>query len=385
MEVSVCHPRELGPTECARWAELQAETGGLDNPFCSASFAKSVGEVDEPARVAVISDGPSIVGFLPFRPGRLGSGRPLAAGIAGCHPLLYRPGSGLSWREVLAGCHMTMWSFDNLVAPACPTVATTTIPSHVIDLTDGYERYLAAAAVRSKRYFNWLRRKRQRIERELGEIRFTSGLDDPAGLDALIRWKSDQYRRSGRPDPFARPWVLALVHRLDDSRRPDCTGYLSVMRAGDHVLAVDFSLHSRSVYAGWFVSYNTEFAAYSPGAVRWLSVLEKAAALGLSTVDLGPGDQDYKLRMATGTTDLFRGHLARPRPSAVAHRLARYPHNRGVEFVLAHPRLREDVRKSLRLAGSVRLRLAGDGPSESLPPFERPPTFERPAAGPAGQ
>jgi CelD/BcsL family acetyltransferase involved in cellulose biosynthesis len=379
MEVSVCHPKELGPTERAQWTELQEAAISLHSPFASAAFAKAVGEVDERARVAVISDGPSIVGFLPFRPGRLGGGRPLAAGIAGCHPLLYRPGSDLCWSELLAGCHMTMWSFDNLVAPACPTPAGATIASHVIDLTLGYEHYLAESALRSKRYFNWVRRKRKRIERELGEICFTSGVDDPAGLQALIRWKSDQYRRSGRPDPFARPWVLDLVHLLEDSRSPDCSGRLSVMRAGDHVLAVDFSLHSRGVYAGWFVSYDTEFAAYSPGAVRWLSVLETAAELGHSTVDLGPGDQDYKLRMATGTTELFRGYLARPRPSAVAHRVARYPHDRSVEFVLAHPRLREDVRKSLRLAGSVRQRLAGEGQ------FDRPPPFEHPAAGTAGR
>lgn len=373
MEVTVCHPRELGATECAQWGELQAGTISLANPFASATFAKAVGEVDERARVGVISAGPSIVGFLPFRPGRLGSGRPLGAGVAGCHPLLHRAGADLSWPDVLAGCQLTMWNFDNLVAPGCPSPATTTIPSHVIDLTGGYDHYLSEAAVRSKRYFNWLRRKRQRIERELGEICFTSGVDDPAGMDALIRWKSDQYRRSGWRDPFARRWVLDLVRLLADSRSADCTGLLSVLRAGNHVLAVDFSLHSDSVYAGWFVSFNPEFAAYSPGAVRWLPVLEKAAALNLSTVDLGAGDQDYKRRMATGTSELFRGYLARPGPSAVAHRLARYPRDRGVEFVLAHPRLRADVRKSLRLAGSMRLRLAGEGP------------FERPAAGPAGK
>ena len=364
MEVTVCQPRELGPTERAQWGELQTGTTNFANPFASATFAKAVGEVDERARVGLMWDGPSIVGVLPFRPGRLGSGRPLAAGIAGCHPLLRRPGADFCAFELLAGCNLTMWSFENLVAPGPPSPTTSTVATNVIDLTGGYDHYLSEAAVRSKRYFNWLRRKRQRIERELGEICFTSGVDDPAGLQALIRWKSAQYRRTGRPDPFARRWVLDLVHLLSDTRSADCTGRLSVLRAGGQVLAVDFSLHSESIYAGWFVAFNPEFASYSPGAVRWLFVLEKAAALNLSTADLGPGDQDYKLRMATGTTELFRGYIARPCASAVAYRLARYPHDRGIEFVLAHPRLRADVRKSLRLAGSVRTRLAGEGPLE---------------------
>lgn len=355
MEVTVCHPRDLGPGDVAQWQQLQAGCGALANPFASVTFARTMALVDERARVALVTDGDQLVGVLPFRRCRSGRGRPPGAGVSGCEALIHVPEADVPWTEVLARCGLSTWQFDNLVAAERPLGSAAT-STHVIDLHRGFESYTEEVHKRSKRFLNDLARKRRRLERDIGEATLAVGLDAPA-MAKLVEWKSAQYRRSGLPDPFSRPWVRELLERLAETVERDCTGRLSVLRARDEVLAVDFSLHSESVYAGWFVTYNPRFSAYSPGTIRWLLVLEQLAALGISIVDLGPGDQDYKYRMATGTAELYRGMLARPSVRASVYRATRTSRQQVTDFVLTHDRLRSTVRSTLRATGRLRTRL----------------------------
>ena len=51
-------------------------------------------------------------------------------------------------------------------------------------------------------------------------------------LRTVIGWKSAQYRRTGRPDCFARPWIVQLVEDLFSIRGEDFSGVLSMLYAG---------------------------------------------------------------------------------------------------------------------------------------------------------
>ncbi len=359
MSVEVCTPGELGPVEVAVWRELQRQSPRLSNPFLSATFAIAAGELDRLARVAVVRDGGELVGFVPFRRSPTGIARPLAPGVAGCSGVVTRAGFELDWRQLLRRCRVSVWELDHLVttdaalpsrAPGVRRAATS-----VIELDDGFDAYVQDGMRRCKKYFNWLRRKRQRIELDLGAIRFDFATAGAPVLGRLVEWKSAQYRRSGWPDPFARPAVRELVERLNGTAEEDCAGSCSALMVGDELLAADFSLRSASVYAGWFVTYNRAFERWSPGAVRWLYVAQACAEAGISVIDLGCGDEEYKQKLATRHDEVLEGHLCRATPRAAVRLGRRLPADATRRLILSHPRLRATVRTTLRRVGSLRV------------------------------
>jgi hypothetical protein len=116
MKITVVHPDELGQSELARWRSIQRATPSLANPFLSPEFTVAVGRVRSRARVAVLFDGPEIVGFFPFeRRGwatvfRSAKGTPTAR--AWC---LHLPDLDWDPQELLRACGLVVWDFDHLV------------------------------------------------------------------------------------------------------------------------------------------------------------------------------------------------------------------------------------------------------------------------------
>jgi 2-polyprenyl-6-methoxyphenol hydroxylase-like FAD-dependent oxidoreductase len=102
MRIFLIHPQELGQAEIASWHSMQQATPELDNPFLSPEFAVAVGRARPDARVAVLMDGNSTLGFFPYERHRLGLGardrRPPVA-LSGPRP---RAGSGVEPAGTLA-------------------------------------------------------------------------------------------------------------------------------------------------------------------------------------------------------------------------------------------------------------------------------------------
>jgi hypothetical protein len=64
----MARPGELGPDEIAAWYSMQRKTESLASPFLCLKLAMAVDRFCPNARVAVLADGPDIVGFFPRRP-----------------------------------------------------------------------------------------------------------------------------------------------------------------------------------------------------------------------------------------------------------------------------------------------------------------------------
>jgi len=77
MRVAIHRPSELAPAELERWRAL-ARAQGLDSPFLTPEFALAVDSVWGSTRVAVVYDGPDLVGFLPYNAGRFRTATPIA-------------------------------------------------------------------------------------------------------------------------------------------------------------------------------------------------------------------------------------------------------------------------------------------------------------------
>jgi CelD/BcsL family acetyltransferase involved in cellulose biosynthesis len=362
MDITVHGLDGLDPSLRRAWHRATDESPEYANPFLAPQFAVAVARCRSGARVAVLRENGEPVGFLPYRRHALGIGRAIGLGLSDCQGLVHLPGVTWEAGDLLRACGLSVFEFDHLVEQQKPfdRYARGWFASPVIDLGDsgepddrgsGYLERLNEVAPRRTRS---TLAKERRLGREMGDVRFVFDERDPEMLRLLMRWKSDQYRRTGRMDRFARPWIVGLVDDLFRTRDEHFTGVLSVLYAGDRPVAAHFGPRSRTVLAAWFPAYDFGLRRYSPGLIMHLRMAEAAGRAGVRHVDLGRGDMEYKDWLKTRELRVGEGFVTRPRPVAAAYRLWRGT-ARGVRTtVLAHPGLRGPADRLLRTAGRLR-------------------------------
>lgn len=328
MKATIWRPRDLGPAELEHWHGLQA-AAGLDSPFLAPEFVQAAAEAFPSARVAVVHDGPDLVGFLPFSAHRFRAASVVGGSFSNLQAFISTAGDW-TLEDVVAAARIASFDFSHLVASQRPLTGTTR-PADllVIDLTEGFDRYLEGARKRGGKLVKGMDQKRRSLERNDPDLRFEFAGHDVAALRTLCEWKSAQLRRTGRQDPFADPAAWELLERAADSRSAAMVGSVSCLRSGDRLLAAVFDLRSATVQSGWLSAYDVEAASSSPGIVCLLHVIEAAARSGVRSFELGPGDEPYKQRLATGTLAAVDGWVGHPTVGRrVVRRLRRASHRR---------------------------------------------------------
>ena len=322
MQISIARPSELGSDDIAVWHSMLRKTDSLASPFLCPEFAVAVDRFCPNARVAVLADGPDIVGFFPFQRRRLGVGVPIGYGINDCQGLIHAPGVEWDPPELFRACKVSVWHFDHLVEGQRPfeRYATAVAPSPVIDLTAGFAAYQEKLRARSPQFCKDLARRTRKLEREAGELRFIVDSRDLAVLRALMRWKSGQYHRTGWIDIFERPWIVDVVDHLFSTHSDQFGGLLSVLYAGGAPAAAHFGLRSGHVLAQWLPAYDTRFSRQSPGLIQHLRMAEETAALGIHLINLGRGRERYKQTLKTHDLFVSEGMAASAPLLATAHR-----------------------------------------------------------------
>lgn len=332
MRFEVVRPGDLGDTEITRWRAI-----GHPSPFLSPEFTQAVGRFRGEARVAVLSDGPQIVAFFPYERAGLGLGRPIGAGLTDCQGYVGAPGLEFDPRALLRACRLSVWEFDHLLAEQtafAPYHAETRVEP-VMDLAGGFVAYAEMIRANSPKTVKTVRYKDRKLGREVGEVTYTFAEKDIAELWRLMAWKSDQYRRTGRTDRFARPWIVSLVEHLHETG----VGVLSVLRAGDRTISSHFGLRTGTAMAGWFPAYDPEFARYSPGMIGHLRMAEAAAGHGVTQIAMGRGGREYKDWLKNGEFGIAEGRVSRASATAGLHWMREEPVRRARSAVLANPRL----------------------------------------------
>jgi hypothetical protein len=151
------------------------------------------------------------------------------------------------------------------------------------------------------------RRRRKKVERDLGPLRFI--FDDPRDqpFKACMRWKSAQWRRTGSIDHFATdPRNVQLFREL--KRR----GLLAVstLSAGETLLSVHIGAVADHRLYWWVPAYDARLARYSPGRLLLQDLLAESFARNHVRFEFLLGDEEYKWRYATHTLEV--GPLGKP-------------------------------------------------------------------------
>ncbi|MET9514176.1 GNAT family N-acetyltransferase [Streptomyces sp. NPDC002994] len=362
-DTSVLHPGELSAADRTAWTAMQSKAHlhgapELANPFLSPEFTLALGRYRRGVRIAVVREGGEPAAFFPHQRSATGVGRAIGLGVSDSQGLVHRPGFEWDARELLRACELAVWEFDHLTqgqaqGPFDPGV-TGSFASPVIDTQDGYDAYLAHLRKNSPKFLKSTLAKERRLTRSVGELSYVHDERDPAALRTLMRWKSAQYRRTGRSDRFTQPWITGLVEHLFHTRTESFSGLLSVLYADGKPVAAHFGPRSERIISCWFPAYDPEFAKFSPGLLMHLRIAEAAAADGIAYIDLGRGQKQYKDSLKTREIMVSEGWMMRRHPVALGHWAHRAPVRALRNTVVERPELFEPADRLLKRIGEFR-------------------------------
>ncbi|QDT35690.1 GNAT family N-acetyltransferase [Stratiformator vulcanicus] len=307
-KVSVLSSWDIPPAITKVWRDLLAADASLDSPYFRPEFTDAVATVRDDVRVAIVEEGSEIVAVFPFQLGAGNAGRPVGGRLSDFQGIIGHQNLRISTREFVKKCGLSEWRFDHLHGNQKPFSGDieTRDTSPYIDLSKGYEAYIEDRRKQSSEIKS-LGRKERKLEREVGEIRFTYHDADDRVFDQLVRWKADQYARTDLTNIFDFDWTLDLLLHILDRSDAEFQGVLSSMYAGDRLVAMHYGMASGGVLHSWFPAYDCELSKYSPGLISLQLLAEAAAENGIQRIDLGRGDETYKLKFASGTIPVCDG------------------------------------------------------------------------------
>jgi hypothetical protein len=218
------------------------------------------------------------------------------------------------------------------------------IPAPYIDWTSvpDWESWTAKVQTRRSQLFSDAKRKARKLESTAGALSYV--LDDrrPWVFETLLRWKSAQYRATGLRDLFADAANVRFFRALLDRKLAN----VSSLFAGASFVAAHLAVEWESRFYSWLPGYDRAFAAYSPGLLLFLWLIEQTRKSGASQFDFMNGGEEYKFLLATHVREVQPVGLP-PLTTRVRSGL-----RAGVKSALARsPWLREataDVRQWLR-------------------------------------
>jgi CelD/BcsL family acetyltransferase involved in cellulose biosynthesis len=351
MRVDLIHPSDLGVAEVASWHGMQRASPSLANPFLAPEFAIAAGRYRPGARVGVLSDNSGTLGYFPFETRRFGLGVPISGWLSACQGVIHMPNAQWTVRELLRGCGLAAWQFDNLLVEQAPFEAhhSAIVPSPVINLTDN--DYHAKLHVRAPRMSRELDRKSRKLGREFGALRLVCDSPDQAMLRLLMTWKSEQYRRTQNVDRFARPWVVQLFEELFATRTDALSGELSVLYAGEHPVSIQLGLRTRGVLVGWFTGYNIQFRKYSPGIIHVMTMAEELPSRGVEVLHMGKGAARFTKALKNGDHFVAEGTATARTITGAIYRLQSTSRSWAVRKVRQHAALHGTADLLLRGSG----------------------------------
>jgi CelD/BcsL family acetyltransferase involved in cellulose biosynthesis len=313
MTVQVVSGVALKETQRDRWRELQHANPALQSPYFCIEFTEAVAQARDDVEVAVIEKTGQPVAFFPYQRGPGSVALPVASFLSDYHGFICAPEFTCDPVAVVNACSLVAWDFDHLIVtqPFFAKHHRHVEPSPQMDLSRGYESYAtdcrAGGSEQIKKCGNLMRR----IAREIGPLRLVIHSTDLGHFAQVLAWKSQQYRNNNWNDIFTVAWIRDTVDRIYKTQTPAFAGMLSLLYAGDSLIAGHFGMRSASVWHYWFPTYDEKYAKYSPGLVLLLKMAEKANSLGVQAIDLGKGMHLYKQRLMNKSVLVAEGSVNR--------------------------------------------------------------------------
>jgi CelD/BcsL family acetyltransferase involved in cellulose biosynthesis len=302
VEIVVKHPLELTAGEESQWQALRSGANVWRNPFFSPAFCLAVARLREDGRVALVTRGDELVGVWPFHLRPLGLARPIGAPLSDWHGPIFAHDLTCDPGVFLTAAGAAGTRFAGLADPFDHFVATrgAAIISHAALLHDGADALIARLNAARPAHGKNMRRRFRKAEREAGAIGLVVGGRDPALFAQMLAWKRAQYAATGKHDVLASPWVQSLLRDLVSAAGHSLRAEVFGVTLAGRLAAVELFLREGDVLHAWFPAYDPAFAGFSPGHLLTELVVRHAAASGVTRIEFGPGEDEFKRAWSDG-------------------------------------------------------------------------------------
>ncbi len=313
MKVTTISAEALTEGQIDRWAALQRGTPEFGSPLVGPYFAQLVQRHRGDVHVAIATEAGHDVAFFAFHKASHGHVRPVGAPFSDYQAIVSEPGLKLDGTAFLAEAGIERMAVSGLMdpygwfqsAPLEPTLG------YRISVKDGGAAKLERLQQANHKWAKNLRRRENKMERELGPIRFITGDQDPSALDTVLQIKIDQYLESGLTDVLRPHWVKAMMQDLFSRTNPEFGGCLITLYAGDHLVSGQFGVRQGGWYHPWIASTCPKAHQCSPGIVFLAHMFRHAEDIGIEIIDLALGHSHYKSQFARNPVTVLAGQVGR--------------------------------------------------------------------------
>lgn len=313
MNISVKIFTDLSERDIADWRALQQADPAHNSPFYAPDFSRAIHLAGKPVHVALISHDQKLVGVFPFHKGRLGTGVPVGGQISDYQGIIGPIKTSIEIPNLLKSCRLKSFDFNHL--PINQTVLArgqfNTALSPYLDLTDGFESYLAERRAKKNKVLKNAIRNLRILERDIGKVRVEIEDKNDDVWPQLVKWKNKSFDQMGVASILDVPWARTAFEHIRATQSSHFAGIISSLYVDNKLAATHFGMRSDKTLHWWFPTYDINLAKYSPGIVLLLEVAKRAPDFGLTKIDLGRGSQPYKKAFANGETILCEGSVER--------------------------------------------------------------------------
>lgn len=331
------------------WVDLRAESrenwesirkGRLDYrpPFFSTAFCDTVHAARGDVCVAVLRCDNQELGYLPFHQiGRIAV--PAGRYFNDAHNVILKPEANFDWLWILQQCELKSYDFHALVPLQgsegdCEAHDTN---DSISQFAQGITKSFSAEIGRDSTAFlkqleknhKTMRKQEQKsrkLAREVGPLTLEFDCRNPEMLRQTIRWKRQQYRRTNILDLFTPDWTRSMLENLHSRSGLETRGILSVLRAGDEVVAAHYGMIENDLLHYWFPTYNVDYSRYSPGTALFKEIVRASSEHGIRCIDMGYGEQPYKRKQTDTITTVSYGCISKSRMYCQWKRVAKATH-----------------------------------------------------------
>ncbi len=304
---------EFSKADWDAWEAVRAESPQYRSPFYSPRFSQAVAEAKGSVEVLTISRSGVPTAFLPYERTPQGMA-PVGGAFNDAHGVICSPLHPLDYRDLVEQGDLHSYFFHALdgVARGYEPYAFGSVKSFMADLTRHPKGYVAYLEETRGTIFKQ-RRKTKKMVKDLGPLRLDFDCRDRAVFETMIALKRAQYQRTYIFDILSVDWARQMMRDLWEDRTSACRGLLSCLYAGDTLVAVHYGMIEGDWLHYWFPTYEPCYHQYSPGTALFLEIARRSEQLGVSKIDMGYGEQGYKIKLTDTITEMPYGYFHRSR------------------------------------------------------------------------
>jgi len=319
LKVTTISADALTESQITRWAALQRETPEFGSPLVGPYFAQLVQRHRGDVHIAIASEDGREVAFFAFHKASHVYARPVGAPFSDYQAIVSEPGLKLDGTAFLAEAGIERMFVSGLMDPHGLFQKSELEPilGYRISVKDGGAVKMERLRQANPKWAKNLRRLANKMDRELGPIRFITGDQDRGSLEAVLQLKIDQYHESGLTDVLRPAWVKAMMEDLFANTNPAFGGCLITLYAGDYMVSGQFGVRQGGWFHPWIASTCPKAHPFSPGIVFLGQMLCHAENIGLEIIDLALGHSHYKSQFARNPVTVLAGQVGR-RATAVS-------------------------------------------------------------------